>query len=239
MVLKDIAMLCADTARTKAYLQAMERENILPSLCIVLSDDLQKMEKEFESYQERKYKGSFFDEKQPILYTIRKNHIPCELINDRNINSDIVKNYIRGIKQPYLITSVYGGYILKPDLFEMGKEFIHVHAGLLPSYRGSTTVYFSMLSEGELGATAIFMDKGLDTGRIITSECFKLPEADVNMDFIYEPYIRSMVLIKALLKYIALGEFEAVEQENDNAETYFIIHPVLKHLAIKKTPSWR
>lgn len=239
MILKDIAMLCADTARTKAYLQAMERENILPSLCIVLSDDLQKMEEEFKSYQEKKCKEPFFDEKQPILYTIRKNNIPCELINDRNINSDMVKNYIRSMKQPYLITSVYGGYILKSDLFEMGKEFIHVHAGLLPSYRGSTTAYFSILLEGELGATAIFMDKGLDTGRIITSERFKLPEIEVNMDLIYEPYIRSLVLVKALLKYIALGKFETVEQESDNAETYFIIHPVLKHLAMKKTPSWR
>ena len=35
MILNDIAMLASDTSRTKAYLQEMIRQDILPELCIV------------------------------------------------------------------------------------------------------------------------------------------------------------------------------------------------------------
>ena len=42
MVLKDIALLAADTTRSRAYLHAMIQEDMLPEVCIVYSDDISK-----------------------------------------------------------------------------------------------------------------------------------------------------------------------------------------------------
>lgn len=54
----------------------------------------------------------------------------------------------------------------------------------------------------------------------------------MNIDYIYEPYIRSRVLIKAIEQYLEKGELTSVGQTPEGAETYYIIHPLLKHLAI-------
>ena len=49
-VLDDFALLASDTARTKAYIQMMVKEELLPSRCIVYTDDVEKMEREAENY---------------------------------------------------------------------------------------------------------------------------------------------------------------------------------------------
>ena len=131
-----------------------------------------------------------------------------------------------------MIYSGYGGYILKPHLFQLGRKYIHVHAGILPEYRGSTTVYYSYLQDRMFGATAIFLSEGIDEGEIIVCDTFAVPKEAVDIDYIYEPYMRSRVLIKAIKKYLSDGAFISGRQNADGAETYFIIHPVLKHIAM-------
>lgn len=44
--------------------------------------------------------------------------------------------------------------------------------------------------------------------------------------------MRSKVLMKVMKKYLLDGELKACAQNTENAETYFIIHPVLKHIAM-------
>lgn len=232
MILEEFALLASDTARTKAYLQAMIREDMLPGICIVYSDDIEKMQLEQEQYQGTNLNQKFFDIAIPILYSLRSAGIPYLLINNKDINSEQILDVLKGLKQQYLIYSGYGGYILKSHLFQINKKYIHVHAGILPQYRGSTTIYYSFLQEKVFGATAIFLSEGIDEGEIITQETFDVPTKPVDIDYIYEPYIRSRVLIKAMKQYAAIGKLACKEQKWDGAEIYFIIHPVLKHLAL-------
>ncbi len=63
---------------------------------------------------------------------------------------------------------------------------------------------------------------------------FALPKDDVDIDYVYEPYIRAKVLLKVLNHYSQSKYFETKEQNECEAETFYIIHPVLKHLAINK-----
>lgn len=232
MILEEFALLASDTARTKAYLQAMICEEKLPGICVVYSNHIAGMKEEAEKYQENNESKKYFDRDIPILYSLNKANIPCILIENKDINSEQMKNVLLGLPQKYLIYSGYGGYILKAHLFHINKKFIHVHAGLLPQYRGSTTAYYSFLQDKEFGATAIFLNEGIDEGEIIVQDTFPIPEESVSIDYIYEPYTRSKVLIKALNQYLEQGTLVSCGQNQDRAETYFIIHPVLKHLAI-------
>lgn len=232
MILEEFALLAADTARTKAYLQAMIRDDMLPGICIVYSDDLKKMQLEKEQYQESTLNEQYFDITKPILYSLHSAGITYLLIDNKDINSEQMLEVIKGLKQQYVIYSGYGGYILKSHLFQINKKYIHVHAGILPQYRGSTTVYYSFLQEKIFGATAIFLSEGIDEGEIITQETFEVPREHVDIDYIYEPYMRSRVLIKVMRQYSETGELTCKEQKWDGAETYFIIHPVLKHIAL-------
>lgn len=232
MILEEFALLASDTARTKAYLQAMIREEKLPGLCVVYSDHIAGMKEEAEKYQRNNENEKYFDRDIPILFSLNETNIPYILIENKDINSEQMKDTLSELQQKYFIYSGYGGYILKAHLFHINKKFIHVHAGILPQYRGSTTAYYSFLQDKEFGATAIFLNEGIDEGEIIVQETFLVPEEAVNIDYIYEPYIRSQVLIRALDQYREQGTLVSCKQNQDGAETYFIIHPVLKHLAI-------
>ncbi len=232
MVLKDFALLAADTARTKAYLNAMIQENILPGMCIAYSDNISKMQEDAREYKKSGSDNKYFDINMPVLYLTQEAGIPYMTVDNKDINSEQIKDIIFNLQQKYIIYSGYGGYILKPHLFRLGKRYIHVHAGILPQYRGSTTVYYSFLQERMFGATAIFLSEGIDEGEVITFETFGIPKEPIDIDYIYESYIRSKVLMKVIKKYLLEGEIIAYEQSAENAETYFIIHPVLKHIAM-------
>ena len=236
MILEEIGMLAAVTSRTRAYLQALVKADEIPGYVVLFTDDTEKLDQEFRSYDaEERVEQRYFDDEEPVLFTLESHHIPYRIVDSKDINSDEMAKVIQELPQKYLIYSGYGGAILKPHLFGLGKKFLHIHAGLLPYYRGSTTAYFSILQEQKIGATAIFLSEGIDEGNMITGSSFEIPKEEVDIDYIYEPYIRSGVLLDAIREYHSSHGFAEKKQSVEGAETYYIIHPVLKHLAIKKT----
>lgn len=233
MILSDFALIASDTARTKAYIQEMARQDLLPSVSIVYADDMELLYSENEKYTGPMEMGNYFNRDIPLLTLMDYFSMEYIVVNDKDINSESMMECIRGLPQTYLIYSGYGGAILKKPLFQLGKKYIHIHAGILPAYRGSTTAYYSILKEGYLGATAIFLNEKIDEGEMICQKKFAVPEEDIDIDYIYEPYIRAKVLIMALRMYVEYGKFDVAAQSAEDAETYYIIHPVLKHLALQ------
>lgn len=227
MILDDVACILAMTTRSKAYVCEMIKQQILPSFFLVMA---QKEEFTMEKEKERD-ENTYFESAKTMQQLLDKSKVPYEVVETKDINGELMYQKIKELNQKYLIYSGYGGAILKPFLFQMGKKFLHVHAGVLPKYRGSTTAYYSLLEKNKIGATAIFLEKEIDAGKIVTSEVFPPPEDRTTIDYYYEPYVRARVLAKALKLYVATGEFPETSQA-EGAETYYIIHPVLKHIAI-------
>lgn len=230
MLLSDIACVLALTARSQAYVQALARHDIELGRYLILSDGRPPAVppenlKELGS-------GRYFDIDESVFSTLDSRKIGYEVIPSRDINGAEVQEALQKIPQRYILYSGYGGALLKPHLFQLGKKWLHIHAGMLPQYRGSTTAYYSLLDRGSLGATAIFLNEKIDEGTVIASAAFPPPERGELIDYIYDPYIRSCVLINALQTYAEEGAFPEREQEVCGAETYYIIHPVLKHIAI-------
>lgn len=234
MILEEFAFIAADTARSKAYLQEMMRAKRLPAVCIVYAKDFAALQQEAAAYHAGKEteENRYFDRKRPLLRSLQEAGIPWIPIQNQDINAEEMADAIGALKQTYVIFSGYGGQILKKPLFQLGKQWIHVHAGLLPQYRGSTTAYYSLLQEQRIGATAIFLNEGIDEGEIILQKDYRLPQEEVDIDYIYEPFIRAQVLLQVLDRYVKNGKLESKKQSQAEAETYYIIHPVLKHLAI-------
>ena len=121
MILDDFVLLASDTARTKAYLQMMVKDDLMPSLCLVYTDDKKKMEDEDGSFKSIS-SVEYFDLNEPVLWTIKNAGMKYEIIDNKDINSDEISERIRSLPQKYLIYSGYGGYILKPHLFQIGKK---------------------------------------------------------------------------------------------------------------------
>lgn len=231
MIMENVSMCIAVSARTLIYLQGLKAQNLIPANCLILAENEKDIYKNVETFTDVK-KYDYVNLDDTIGEFLSRNGIKYTIMETNDINSDKALGIIKDVKQKYIIYSGYGGCILKNHLFEIGKQWIHVHAGKLPNYRGSTTAYYSIIQEHCISATAIFMSRGIDEGNIICSASYDIPSKEINIDYVYEPYIRSKVLNKALKQYFENGAFEKTKQSNIEAETYYIIHPVLKHIAL-------
>ena len=81
---------------------------------------------------------------------------------------------------PDLIAVVAYGKILPPEVINFTKYgCINAHVSLLPKYRGAAPMQRAIMEgESETGVTIMYMDEGLDTGDIISSESFPISEED-------------------------------------------------------------
>jgi len=241
--LDNIGMVAGDTSRSRAYLQAMVRNEILPGYVILLDDNLDKslpgqLDKSQSYYGNQElekddcWSEATFDPTQPVKALLDEYQIPYEVTSSKNINDSTVIETIRCRSEAVFIYSGFGGVLLKRDILSTGKKFLHIHGGYLPDFKGSTTNYYSLIEENTLGASAIFLTQEIDSGPILLRKKFPPPLNRLAIDHIYDSAARAKVLVQTLQDYLRNGDWKFALPDNVGGETYYIIHPVLKHMAI-------
>ena len=66
----------------------------------------------------------------------------------------------------------------------------NVHAALLPQYRGAAPINWAVINgQTETGVTTFFLDKDIDTGRIIKRKYFPIPDS-ANVEYVYDGLMR-------------------------------------------------
>ena len=173
-------------------------------------------------------KKSGFDISKSVRNVLNENNFTYTEFDFIDINHPDLINFINKNREEYYIFT--GGGILKNEILNAGVKFVHLHPGLAPKYKGSTCFYYSIINEGSAGVTAFIMDEGLDTGDIIYQKTFEKPQHKF-LDEVYDPYIRSETLVDVTSQNLFYRQ-DFKKQNSHVGETYFIIHPVLKHIAI-------
>ena len=244
MILTDVAMIAAETSRSSVYLQALLRNQMPPNHVLVLKNSSDnalpgqpaktnvsstnaRIEETDECWSEAN-----FDRGASVTGLVEKYHIPHQIAPTDNINDLSVVALIKHRPEPVFIYSGYGGVLLKDDILSTGKYFLHVHGGYLPDYKGSTTNYYSLIEEKTLGASALFLNEKIDSGPVLLRRKFPAPKNRLEIDHVYDSAARAKVLIETLESYIRHGKWKCDIDINSGGETYYIIHPLLKHLAI-------
>jgi len=243
MRLIDIGMVAADTSRSRAYIQALTRNQLLPNSIIVLGNKASNVlpgQVNSSDYMNNNHEEEITHDcwseavinlLEPIQVTLEKSSIEFEQFKTSDIHDPAVIKTINDRPESIFIYSGYGGVILRKELFLTGKKFLHVHGGYLPDYKGSTTNYYSLIVDNSIGASSLFLDEIIDSGPIILSKKFPPPEDRTQIDHIFDNAARAKVLIETLQEYNNSGKFQCKENL-DKGQTYFIIHPILKHIAI-------
>ena len=243
MIMNDIAMIAADTSRSRVYIQSLVRNNLFPSFVLVpgniastvlpgqinrsdIENNNQDMEINYDCWTEANNNLL-----EPIQVTLEASSIEFEQLETTNIHDPAVIKSIQARPESTFIYSGYGGVILRKELFLTGKKFLHVHGGYLPDYKGSTTNYYSLIVDNSIGASSLFLDEEIDSGPMVRRKKFPPPEDRTKIDHVYDSAARAKVLIETLQEYNRSGEFHCKE-DLEKGETYFIIHPILKHIAI-------
>jgi len=237
----NFSMLLINNNRSKAYLQNLILNNFIPSKVILLNDNNVTLEEHTDNDKLMRKDTSqkfirklddldiSFDEKEHILKTIEKNNIEYCLVDSLNINSKEVIEKVREINDEYIVYSGPGGSILRSEILSLGKKFIHVHPGWLPKFRGSTTIYYSLLLESKVGCSVIFFKEGIDEGPILYQKEYKIEEKGIDFDYVLDPLVRA----KTLVEFFYTDEIIPIKQnDNEETSTFYIIHPLLKHISI-------
>jgi methionyl-tRNA formyltransferase len=204
--------------RTYFYLKALKEKNIKIDSVFIYDYknlDISKFKNIVINYKE--FEFNFDKEMQDLL-----EFFDAQILDKKSINDleEIVKNLNSNI----IIFSGKGGEIVKPNILRHNR-FLHIHPGKLPQYRGSTTLYYSLLKELKCYATAFFLEEKIDAGNIIKNIQFDI--LDIDFDYLYDPFIRTYLLIDVLKN----ENIKTYKQSNNGAKEYYIIHPVLKKIA--------
>ena len=222
LYLNDVAMVAADTTRTQYCIKEIIKHKLLPNYILLLLNN----DKDLLPGQSK----SRIDNELAML--LEKANIQYDIAPNSDINSSEVVGMISNRPEPVFIFSGFGGVLLHNNILEVGKKFLHVHGGYLPNYKGSTTNYYSLIEENTIGASSIFLTKEIDCGPVLIRRKFPAPKDRTKLDHIYDSEARSKVLIETLNNYVKSGSWDFELENNLGGETFYIIHPVLKHLAI-------
>ena len=242
MLMIDVAMVAADTSRSRVYLQSLIRNKLLPSFVLVLADKARTVlpgqinSSDFDNNKDIEINNDCWSEVnnnllEPIQVTLKASSIVFEQLETTNLHDPTVIKSIQNRPESTFIYSGYGGVILRKELFLTGKKFLHVQGGYLPDYKGSTTNYYSLIVDNSIGASSLFLDEEIDNGPMLLRKKFPPPEDKLQIDHKYDNAVRAKVLIETLREYQNSGKFQCRE-DLEKGETYFIIHPILKHIAI-------
>lgn len=241
----DIGMIAADTSRSRAYLQALIRHGLLPGHVLVLENPSSallpgQMARDTGHGATGAWTGEVgsdcwseadFDPTIPLRELLDGAGITHETAPSQDINDEAVIAAISRRPESVLIYSGYGGVLLHKNVLATGKRFLHIHGGYLPAYKGSTTNFYSLLAENAMGASAIFLTEQIDSGPILLRREFPPPADRTRIDHVFDSAVRAKVLVEVLGLYAKTSNWD-VAMENKGGDTYYIIHPVLKHLAI-------
>ncbi len=147
-----------------------------------------------------------------------KNNI--DVFQPTKLKDDETKNYISNLN-PELIVVVAYGKILPEYILNYPKYgCINMHGSLLPKYRGAAPIQWSVINgEKETGITAMYMDKGLDTGDIILQNKIDIAENETS-----EQLFDRMKILAAdtLLETIDLLETDKIrrQKQDDSQASY-------------------
>lgn len=238
MRLTDVGMVAAETYRSQYYLQFMLWHGIMPAHILILRSpeggglpgQSDRCEKDCPATRERS--DFIFEVGQTLDDTIQAHGIPFTSVDNPDINTSEVLAAVCAMTPPVLIYSGYGGGILRESMLNSGKRFLHAHGGYLPDYKGSTTHYYSIIDDNSCGASAIFLSREIDCGPILHRKKVSAPPDKTTVDYEFDARLRAEVMVETLQMYHKNGKWPDTGIDNRGGDTYYIIHPLLKHIAI-------
>ena len=237
MKISNFGIILYPSTRSLAYLHMLSKNNIMPKEVIVIGKWPFLSENILIEAKKYSYGDKYFSIDDNLEWIIKNKNINLSLTNEADINSQELWNILSKSRCKNFIFT--GGGILRKEILSLGKNFIHVHPGDVNYYRGSTCFYYSYLRNESVSCTTFIMKNELDRGEVldishIYQNIFIENDQSSFVDYIYDPFIRSIAL-KNLLPYL-----DSLENKNNiiinefHGDDHHVIHPVLRNLFIKK-----
>ena len=104
---------------------------------------------------------------EPTAVKRRAKELGVTTFDADDMKSPELKEYLGGLNADLFVVVAFK--ILPPSLLELPHlGSVNLHASLLPKYRGAAPIHWAIINgEKETGCTVFFLDKSVDTGKII------------------------------------------------------------------------
>jgi methionyl-tRNA formyltransferase len=173
-----------------------------------------------------------------IIQHLIKNKKKCKLkvFLSRKINNKKITTYLLNQKEKIFVVSLYPGHegIIRSSILLKKKFFLHSHTGKLPKYKGSTTIYYSLLEEGKIWCDTFFLNNKIDQGRVIYSNQYPIPSNIYSIANIYDAKIRAKNIIFAINKLKIKNLIFKKKKINYSKLNFYVIHPLLRYITYNK-----
>jgi methionyl-tRNA formyltransferase len=137
-----------------------------------------------------------------------------------NLKSEAARQPIRDAAAEVMVVAAYGLILPEAVLAMPRLGCVNIHASLLPRWRGAAPIQRAIAAgDRETGITLMQMDKGLDTGAMLTRSALPILDGDTSGSLHDKLAELGAHEIVALLPRLAAGEI-AAEQQNDALATY-------------------
>ncbi len=135
------------------------------------------------------------------------------LFQPENINAESSLQKIKKLGPDLIILIAYG-QILSEELLNIPTlGCLNVHPSLLPGYKGSAPVQWTLIrGEEEAGISFLFMNEKVDAGDIILQKKIKILPEENYLELSKRLSIKSAEMIKEVLDRINRGNYKKVSQ---------------------------
>lgn len=140
------------------------------------------------------------------------------------------------LKPDIIITCAYGQII--PEIILNNPKYgcINVHASLLPKLRGGAPIHKAIINGyDKTGITIMYMDKGMDTGDMISKQEVKIEDNDTAETLHDKLQEASVPLLLNTLPDIINGTNKREKQDNNEATYAYNVSREEEHVDFNKT----
>ena len=208
----NFSIIVSNNERSYEYLKLLIEKNRIPNYVIHLD-----------------YNYNIF--KKKIIKLIKGKKILYKYFKTNNIDNKKIENFLISLKEKIIIYSGYAGRIIKTKSILKKKIFLHSHSGRLPDFKGSTTIYYSLLKNKKIFCTTFILNHLLDKGKILLIKKYSVLKNKKKIDS-YDNKIRAKNILTTLNNFDKL--IKTKKKYKDNFSPYYIIHPILRYIALNK-----
>lgn len=154
----------------------------------------------------------------PVKECALKNGI--EVYQPETLKDFAFKEELEKIAPEVIVVVAYGRILPEYILNYPKYGCINIHGSLLPKYRGAAPIQRAIINgEKKTGVTAMFMEKGLDTGDMILKKETEIKEGENAEELFCRLSLLGAEALSETLKLLKDGDVKA-EKQNDAESTY-------------------
>lgn len=132
------------------------------------------------------------------------------------------ENFVEQLKSYNANLQVVVAFRMLPEVVWAMPEYgtFNVHAALLPQYRGAAPINWAIINgEKQTGVTTFFLDHDIDTGRIIMSKPFDIPD-DADVEYVYDGlmHLGAQLCLETLEHIVATDGHPATVAQSEKIE---------------------